>query len=50
MRKSTISINQKANEVLIKISEDAEEEKILEELKKKVAGLRKTVQRRKNTN
>lgn len=50
MKKSAISISQKPNETIIKINEQAEQEDIIKELKKKINELRKNVQRRKNTN
>ena len=50
MKKSAISISQKPNEIIIKINEQAEQEDIIKELKKKIKDLRKNVQRRKNTN
>ena len=49
MRRSTISISQKPNETIIKIAEEAEETKIIEDLQKKITELRKNVQRRKNS-
>ena len=45
-----ITISQKPNEIIIKINDDAEFTDIIKELNKKVADLRKNVQRRKNTN
>ena len=50
MKKSAISISQKPNETIIKINEQAEQEDIIKEIKKKIKDLRKNVQRRKNTN
>ena len=40
MKKTTIAINQKQNEILIKISEQAEQEEIMQDLKKKIKDLR----------
>ena len=40
MKKNTIAINQRQNEIIIKINEQAEQEEIIKELKKKIKDLR----------
>jgi len=43
MGKSAIAISQKPNEIIIKINEQAEQENIVKELKKKMKDLRQNV-------
>ena len=47
---SCISINQKPDQIIIKISENATEEEYSKELQAKIKELKKNVPRRKNTN
>lgn len=47
--KNCVSINLKKNEILIKISENAEQREIVESLKKKIPELKKLYKDEKNT-